>query len=177
MTNHSPPHPVRSKNHTTSRGATKLRRRAEQRLQGQHAAKHRARIEADAQRLVHELQVHQVELELQNAELLEARARAEAMVEKYTELYDFAPVGYFSLTASGRIKLVNLAGARLVGLERARLVGQTLAQHIASDSRSAFRDFLERVFADESRQSCEVTLARASGPPRTVSIDGERWPD
>src|SRR6187431_1201239 len=79
----------------------RLRRRAEASLHSRrNGQRSRARIpksEADAQRLLHELQVHQVELEMQNMELQEARDRMETLVEKYTDLYDFAPVGYFSL--------------------------------------------------------------------------------
>jgi PAS domain S-box-containing protein len=163
--------PAKSKN---SADALQLRRRAEQELKQHHAEKGRARIEADARRLVHELQVHQVELEMQNAELEEARARTEVLLDKYTDLYDFAPVGYFSLAASSRVELVNLTGARLVGIDRSRLVGQTLVQYVTPDLRPAFRAFLKRVFAGETRQSCEVVFANAGRSPRTVSIEAER---
>jgi PAS domain S-box-containing protein len=156
---------------------TGLRRRAERRLKQRQPDNGRARIEADAQRLVHELQVHEVELEMQNAELKDARDRAEVLLNKYTDLYEFAPVGYFSLTASGRIQLVNLAGARLVGSERARLLGRTLSEFVAAESRAMFKDFLARVFADRARHSCElVLLARAEESSRTVSIEAERMP-
>jgi PAS domain S-box-containing protein len=138
------------------------------------AEKGRPRIAADAQRLVHELQVHQVELETQNAELAEARTRTELLLEKYTDLYDFAPVGHFSLSASGRIELVNRTGARLVGVDRSRLVGQTLVQYVTPDFRPAFRALLKRVFAGGKRETCEVVLVSAGRPPRTVSIEAER---
>jgi hypothetical protein len=100
-----------------------LRRRAEVRLK-QQRRKRRAefrgprpeagvpRSEADAQRTLHELEVHQVELEMQNAELQAARDEAETALEKYTDLYDFAPVGYFSLDQAGLILEVNLTGAK-----------------------------------------------------------------
>jgi PAS domain S-box-containing protein len=157
--------------------ARKLRRRAEQRLQASHAEPGRARIEADAQRLVHELQVHQVELEMQNAELVEARERMEVLLEKYTELYDFAPVGYFSVAANGTILLVNLAGARVLGVERSRLLGRSLEQYVAAKHRIVLRAFLKRTMAGGHRQSCAVTLASSSRPRRTVSIEAERSPD
>src|ERR1019366_4924693 len=69
-------------------------------------ARHRA--DADTKRLLHELQVHQVELELQNAELSRARTEAEANAEKFSNLYDFAPVGYFTFAEQGGILGVNL---------------------------------------------------------------------
>ena len=76
--------------------------------------------EADAPRTLHELQVHQIELELQNTELQAARDRLEVQLEKYTDLYDFAPVGYFSLDERGVIREVNLTGAAMLGVERVR---------------------------------------------------------
>ncbi len=128
---------------------------------------------ADSRRLLHELQVHQVELELQNAELRQARDNLEVALENYTDLYDFAPVGYFTLTADGIIQLVNLAGANLIGIERARLVGQSLAQLFAAESRPAFRAFLKRVFANDAKQSSDFELSRPGQPLRSVNIEAQ----
>ena len=74
--------------------------------------------EVDVRALVHELQVHQIELEMQNEELQRAQAAAEEASEKYHDLFDFAPVGYFLWDAEGQILEVNLAGAALLGLDR-----------------------------------------------------------
>jgi len=109
---------------------TELRREAEARLR-LHQKSRRSRIrrpksEVDAQRLLQELQIHQIELEMQNSELQEARNRMETLVEKYTDLYDFAPVGYFSLDEQGRILEANLTGATLLGVERSRLINRRL---------------------------------------------------
>jgi hypothetical protein len=94
-----------------------LRSRAEAHLQDQKKLKAGvAKTGADSRRLLHELQVHQIELEMQNAELQVARDWAEALLENYTDLYDFAPVGYFTLTAAGAILQANLTGATLVRL-------------------------------------------------------------
>ncbi|MGE5294719.1 MAG: histidine kinase, partial [Solirubrobacterales bacterium] len=79
-----------------SADAAELRRRAEVRMRKQHRSTASPRADADTQRLVHELQVHQIELEMQNAELQGARDQTAAMLERLTDLYDFAPVGYFS---------------------------------------------------------------------------------
>ena len=92
----------------------------------------------DVKRLVHELQVHQVELEMQNAELQAARDRMEALVEKYTDLYDFAPVGYFTLDEQGQVLEVNLTGAALLGVERSRLVNRRLPPFVVPTSRPSF---------------------------------------
>jgi PAS domain S-box-containing protein len=116
---------------------------------------------AGPERLLHELQVHQVELEMQNAELHEARDRMEVLVEKYTDLYDFAPVGYFSLDESGRIMEANLTGATLLGVERSRLINQPLQRFVAPASQPDFLTFLQRVFAETGKQVCEAALLRA----------------
>src|ERR1039457_2143095 len=113
-----------------------LYRHAEARLrkQKQHQQSKAAGVvksEADSQRLLHELQVHHVELEMQNAELQEARDRLEALLEKYTDLYDFAPVGHFSLDEAGRILEVNLTGAALLVVARSRLINRSLTRFVA----------------------------------------------
>ena len=128
--------------------------------------------EADAQRLLHELQVHQVELEMQNAELQDARDRMEGLLEKYTDLYDFAPVGYFSLDEQGRILEVNLTGAALLGMERSRLLNQPLRRFVAPASQPLFLAFLEQVFAGAAKQVCEATLRKADGAPFWASFHG-----
>jgi len=121
------------------------------------------KTEADSQRLLHELQVHQVELEMQNAELQEARDRMEILLEKYTDLYDFAPVGYLSLDEQGKILEVNLSGATLLGVERSPLINQRLPSFVTPASRPVFLAFLKRVFAGAGKQTCEATLLRKGG--------------
>jgi PAS domain S-box-containing protein len=140
-----------------------LHRRAEARLRGQPPEARAARTKADTQRLLYELQVHQVELEMQNAELQEARDRMEALLERYTDLYDFAPVGYFSLDEQGRILEVNLTGAALLGLERSRLIKRRLSHFVAPASRAIFLAFLKHVFAGSGKQVCEATLLNEDG--------------
>src|SRR5512147_686946 len=77
--------------------------------------------EADPRKLVHELQVHRIELEMQNEELRRAQEEIEASRQKYSDLYDFAPIGYFTFSASGEVLEVNLTGASLLNVERAKL--------------------------------------------------------
>jgi PAS domain S-box-containing protein len=146
--------------------AAELRRQAETRLQ-QRPYRSRAEEpggEADSRRLVHELQVHQLELELQNQELQKARNEVEAALEKYSDLYEFAPVGYFSLDERGRILGVNLTGAALLGVERSRLIGRCLTVFMAPAGQPLFLGFLQRVFAGPGKQVCEAQLLREGGP-------------
>lgn len=143
-----------------------LRRRAEK-LANKLAAAH---ADADIQRLLHELEVHQIELEMQNTELRRARDESEALLEKYTELYDFAPVGYFTLSADGTIRLANLTGASMVGSERSNLMGRSFGIFLAHTQRVGFKTFLKQVFAAETKQSGEFELADEKLGIRIVSV-------
>jgi len=154
-----------------SPSAAELRRRAEAQLKPQRAKRGERRTEADMARLVHELEVHQVELEMQNEELQQTRAKAEALLVRYTDLYDFAPTGYFNLARDGTIHAVNLNGARLLGIERALLLNRRLGVLVAEADRPAFNAFLERTFAGNERESCEVLLLKAETVRLVVRIE------
>jgi PAS domain S-box-containing protein len=127
----------------------------------------------DSHRLLHELEVHQLELEMQNDELQKARDELEVALDQYTGLYDFAPAGYFTLTADGTIHMVNLTGACLVGIERSRLLGRSFGLLISAELRPVFNSFLKRVFAGHTKQSCEFVLLSRGQPPRTVNIEAQ----
>jgi len=122
-----------------------LRRRAEQRLRREKGTV--AVSEVQAQKLIHELQVHKIELELQNEELLRARSQEEEVLARYTALYDFAPIGYCTLDPLGRIIEMNLAAARFLGKPRGELIRRRLGSHVASASAPALKDGLAQVFA------------------------------
>lgn len=149
-----------------------LRRRAEERLRGKKKENGPSPGEQDARRMVHELQVHQIELELQNEELERAREELERQLEKYSDLYNFAPVGYFTLDSDGTIREANLTGARLLGIERSRLVGSRLMSFIADESLRIFDGWLREIFRGTSRENCEVTLLQAGDHFRYVQIEG-----
>jgi PAS domain S-box-containing protein len=139
-----------------------LRRLAEARLREKDCAKSTLLGAADnAERLFHELQVHHIELELQNEELKLAKSEVESGLEKYTSLYDFAPVGYFSLDDQGEIQELNLTGATLLGVERSRLLKRRFQLFVAPDSCATFNAFLEKVFVKHENQSCEISLLKA----------------
>ncbi len=148
-----------------------LRRKAEERLRTTAAAAVVPRTEADAQALVHELQVHQIELEMQNEELQRARAEAQAALEKYHDLFDFAPVGHFLWDQEGRILELNLAGAALLGRDRGVASGKRFGQFVALEDRGAFAIFLQRVLATDAKETCEVKLLR-DGALVSVLVEG-----
>ncbi len=114
--------------------------------------------EADNQHVLEELQMHQIELELQNNELIRSRAEVETLLRQYTDLYDFAPVGYFTLGPGGEIWQANLAGATLLGQARAKLIKRRFGQYLARQSSQIFNSFLKTVFASPEKQTCEVAL-------------------
>src|SRR6266550_4657089 len=145
-----------SRKPNTPTPAAELRRHAEARLRDRKGQ--RSKGGADSVRVLHELEVHQVELEMQNAELQQARDALETALEKYTDLYDFAPVGYLTLDPGGNIREANLAGASLLGVERFALVNRRFGFFVSPEHRSVFSDFLQKAFASKVRQGCEVTL-------------------
>ena len=157
--------------------AAELRHRAHARLQSQKPPANAPRSADDAQRLLHELQVHQVELEMQNEELRSSRAQVEEAVSRYTDIYDFAPVGYFTLKSNGVITQANFAGARLLGLERARLMGTRFEAFVSTVARPAFNAFVEQVFAAQAHLALEVELVRTDQPARTVHIEATLSPN
>jgi PAS domain S-box-containing protein len=151
--------------------AAALRRRAEQQLKRQRPKGRGQRTESETARIAHELEVHEIELEMQNEQLQQANARAEALLAQYTDLYDFAPTGYFNLARDGTILAVNLTGARLLGFERARLLNRRFGSLVAAADRPAFNAFLEKTFAGKDRECFEVALLRAETAPLFVRVE------
>jgi len=151
--------------------AAELRRGAEERLKRQKPAGREQRTELGTARLVHELQVHQIELEMQNEELRQARTGMETLLAQYTNLYDFAPTGYLNLDREGAIRQVNLTGARLLGVERSRLMNRLFGLFVSDDFRPAFNAFLQKVFASHTKECCEVALLNKGRRPLFVRID------
>ena len=110
-------------NTTKSNSPGDLRRKAEEVLKTKSTVMDAQISETEILRLFHELQVHQIELEMQNEELTLAQSVAQAASDQYAELYDFAPSGYFTLSRKGTILNANLTGAKMLGRERSSLIG------------------------------------------------------
>ncbi len=162
-----------NKSHDPPSEAERLQRRAEKRLQEQLTQPGQSPPTAtEMLRLVHELQIRQTELELQNHALLEMRTELEQRAEKYADLYDFAPLGYFTLDAEGTIEEINLAGATLLGQERVRLIGQQFSLFVAIATQSVFNAFLAETLVGTCRKTCEVVLAPNGLPPRFMRLEG-----
>ncbi len=125
----------------------------------------------DTKRLVHELQVHQVELEMQNEELRRAQAEIEESRSKYFDLYDFAPIGYFTFTQTGEIVEANLTGASLLGVDRSLLLQRSFSTFVDPGFRSLFRDHRLSVLKNGKKQRCELKLIRKNGKPFYASLE------
>ncbi len=151
-------------------GGQKLRHRAEEKL-NKLKDKPQPVSQADSLRLLHELQVHQIELEMQNEELTQARAEAEDAYRQYSDLYDFAPVGYFTMKSDGAIRQVNLAGASLLGVERSKLVNRRLGLFVDNDYLTIFNAFLKDLLTLQGRETCEVRLRKDGQKVRWARLE------
>src|SRR5690606_9191091 len=118
--------------------------------------------DTEVRRLLHELQVHQIELELQNEELKQSALVARQAVEKFTDLYDFAPIGYFSLDPDGRIVEVNLTGTVMFGVERSGLLNRRFQLFVDEPGRREFNAFLRKAFEVRRKRTCEMRLLKAN---------------
>ena len=125
----------------------------------------------EVRRLLHGLEVHQVELEAQNEELGRARAEVETVLEMYADFYDYAPVGYLALDREGTIHNINRTGSRLLGLERSHLNGRQLQLFISQECRPVLTAFLDTVFTSLSKETCEVVLLRDGVSQVSVQIE------
>jgi len=119
---------------------------------------------AELRRAQVELETQQIELEIQNEELFRTREELELSRNKYSELYDFAPVGYFTFDLRGLIREVNLTGAQLLGTERLLLANKPFISFIAdADGREIFSSHLESVLQRQGMQRCAIRLTRKDG--------------
>ena len=114
--------------------------------------------QAEILKLIHELEVYQIKLEIQNEELLLSKEQSELATDKYTELYDFAPSGYFTLSKEGKVIDVNLTGSNMFGKERLKLINSQFEFFVSDDTKNIFNLFLEKIFKSEVRESCEVNF-------------------
>ena len=118
-----------------------------------------------------EFQNHRIELETKIEELRRSREELEASRNKYALLYDFAPVGYFTLDRQGVIQSVNLFGVRLLGVDRAGLISQRFEQFVADEERFVFDKFIRKVFAGQRKETCRVRLLKSDQQPQFVRIE------
>jgi len=149
-----------------------LRKKAETKLKDKQIKVDNPVLEPDIKKLLHELQVHQIELEMQNEELRQAYETAEAALKKYTLMYDFAPIGYFTLDSDGNIHELNFTGADMLGDRRFSLVNSNFKLFVSDDSKPVFINFFSKVYTSNSKESCEVMLSYDGKPLCLVYMEG-----
>ncbi|EIA08469.1 ATP-binding protein [Flavobacterium frigoris] len=154
------------------KAARLLREKAEERLKEKALGMTLNITEVRAVKLIHELQVHQIELEMQNEELLSAMEQKEMATEKYIELFDFLPSAYFNLTKEGNVIAVNLSGSQLLGKQRIKLINSRLGFFISDETKPVFNIFLNKIFKDRVKESCEVVLNVKDTRPTYVLLTG-----
>jgi two-component system cell cycle sensor histidine kinase/response regulator CckA len=127
--------------------------------------------ETDVRKLVHELSVHQIELEIQNEELRQATARLEKAHLAYFNLYDLAPVGYLTIDESGKILKGNLFLSKLLAAERKTIVGKAITDFIFNDDQDLYYHFRRQTFVPNGPQrSCELRMTSAQGATVWVNL-------
>jgi PAS domain S-box-containing protein len=137
----------------------------------------------EVRRTLHELQVHQFELEVQNEELRRAQLEVEAARRRYLDLYDLAPVGYCTLGPDGKLRQVNLTAAALLGAPRRALQGRSFDAYLTPEDRPRSKELRQGLFAGGPPASCEVRRLSQSGPvvwlalSGTLATDGDGAPE
>jgi len=127
---------------------------------------------ADVQTLIHNLQVHQIELELQNEELRRAQLDLQTARDRYADLYNFAPVGYFTLDANGAIIEANLTGATLLNVARSALIGAPLSRFVAKEDRDKYAVFRVPLGQSQEPRRVELKLVRQDDAPFHAQLEG-----
>ena len=131
--------------------ARMLRKKAEKKLKEKQKKVNQI-TETDVKKLMHELQVHQIELEMQNEELQEAYNTAETALKRFTLLYDFAPMGYFTLDSEGSICELNFTGAEMLGEKRFSLLDSNFKLFISEDSLPVFEIFSVKLYTSNAKR-------------------------
>lgn len=148
-----------------------LRAKAEAKIREKSSLIEKLTLE-DSKSLLHELEVHQVELEMQNEELREAQQRLEDVRDQYTDLFDFAPIGYLVLNEKSVIKNINLTGCDLLGIERSLVIGKPFSVYISNgESRTLFLN-LRKAFATGIMDSFEIEIKHTNKGNFTALLQG-----
>ncbi len=159
---------MRSKRSLPSSDAPRLRAAAESRFARGSPSETST---LSAEELLHELQVHQIELEMQNDALRQTQVALEESRDRYVDLYEFAPVGYFTLTAAGLINGINLTGATLLGEDRRKLRNRRFSRFVISEERDRWERHFLHALRHDGKQTCELSLLRTDGTVFNACLD------
>lgn len=159
---------------TTSYASGNLRAEAEARLASQTKVNLGTTANTSVEAMLHELQVHQIELEMQNEELRRAQMALEASRDRYLDLFEFAPISYFTLTSAGLIAEANFVGVELLGVPRKQLLMRPFSRYIAPEDSDQFHLRLGRLNRDEDQQSYDMQIKRDDYTRSYVHVDALR---
>jgi len=134
-------------------------------------------IDSDQIKLLHELQVHQIELEMQNEELQNEIEIAEKTLKKNAILFDLAPMGYFTLDSTGKIYEINQAGAKMLGGNSNNLINTSFMMYVVDRAKTIFETFLKTAFQSGEKVTCKVMLEKDNKPLCYVYMEGFVIPD
>ena len=112
--------------------------------------------------LMHELQVHQIELEMQNDELRRSQEELETVRNRYVDLYDFAPVGFLTIGEKGLIQEINLTSAGLLGMDRSALLNKPISRFIVEEDQDIYYRLTRKLLETRKRQTCELKMKKGS---------------
>jgi two-component system, cell cycle sensor histidine kinase and response regulator CckA len=136
-----------------------LRKRAEEFLKNTPSAIKNGSSQ-DMKNLIEDLQIYQVELEMQNEELRRTQLELQESRDRFSGFYEFAPVGYFTISDKGLIQEVNLTGTTMLGVERRSLIAKPFSRFITGDDQNIFYSHLKRLFETKTAESCELRIAK-----------------
>ena len=151
----------------------RLRQKAEEYLTKFPSTSDLKLFEANNLKLIHELQVHQIELEMQNDELKKANVKSELEARKYIELYNFSSFCYFTLSKEGEIVELNLKGSHLLGKELSHLIGSRFGFFVSNEDKPIFNLFLEKVFIRNVNETCLISLVLDDNKTKHVILKGK----
>ena len=163
--------PIDHKLKTKQRPPKKLIAHGENTLANKHGIKLPDR---SLQEAMHDLEVYQIELEMQNEELRRAQLAIEESRDRYIDFYDFAPVGYITLGNDGNLNEINLTGAMMLGEERNKLSNKNFEKYVAPEFRDRWRQHLSAALQEEKKLTCELALLKKNKPNLQVQLDSLR---
>ena len=149
-----------------------LRSKAEEYFKSEDPGKVIPVEEFETLKLISELEVHQIELMMQNDELALAKSEAQKKVDEYKELYDFAPLGYVSISRSGNIEKLNLTFSRMLQKERLKILNNPFMQYVTDETKAAFVKFLDDIFKKNEKTACDIVLSNDINQDIHVHIEG-----
>ena len=150
---------MKTQSKSLANNSKELRRKAKARLKKSPGKVKLSGTKAELLKLLEELQIHQIELEIMNEELRDSREEIEKGFKEYTDLYDFAPNGYFTITPDGSILKANQNCAVMLGVERSKLIKRRFKQFVSRESLQTFNETIQKALKGNSKESCDIALS------------------